>query len=159
LLNNNYFAEKKFPEIEEKVLRAVREGKGLARHIPAFIASRGKDENGIEWVKMPIPHMRETMARMYKGLLYKFYGIRNFDGYHFFQCCMNPAARDHLLSENPPHLIRRFERGDGVFRADILSDPDVPYLIAIWIQFYTGTVYYGLYSLVSLPDGAPLEGS
>ena len=149
------FNQMEVPEVFERLRKSVREG-ALRKHWPSIWNSIKPGPLGMDWMKFP-PHMRETMPRIAKGLLYKFLGIRDFTAFTFNMCCMNAAMRDLMLAENADASFRRIERGSGVFRADIMTHPDVRHLGCIWIQLYKGTVYY-LFYLSPEPVNPLLEG-
>ncbi len=131
-------------EIREKVLKSVRGEGGLRKHMPYILKSRVTDSSGTDWIKWP-PHMRETIPRMAKGLLYKFYGVRDFSQDSFRICVMSEGMRDSLLAECTPQSIHRIERGSGVFRADIVVETDARQVALLWLQFFQGATYYVLY--------------
>lgn len=145
LLSGCAFNQMDSSEIDDKIIRSFSAEKStLRKHWPSIYKSRTIDENGLEWMKWP-PHMRETIPRMVKGLLYRYYGVRDFSQDHFSTCVMSAGMRDVLLSEASTGSIRRIERGGGVFRADIVIEPDVKNIALFWLQFFKGLTYYVLY--------------
>ena len=153
LQTGNGLNEMDVTEVFDRLRKSVREG-ALRKHWPSIRDSIKPGPLGMDWAKFP-PHMRDTMTRMAKGLLYQFCDIRDFTGFIFTMCCMNAAARDLMLAENAEGAFRKIERGKGVFRADIMTRPDVRHLGCVFIQLYKGTVYYLFYASaepVSPPD-------
>lgn len=107
---------------------------------------------------MKLPVNREAvLSRMTKGLLYKFYHARGFEGYRFRITEIDPEFRDSTLSQVHESYIKRIERGNGVFRADCLVDPTRPNVGLFCFQFFEGFIQCVFYRSAEADDGALLK--
>lgn len=86
-------------------------------------------------IHLPIDR-KAVFCRMVKGLLYKFYGVRGFDGYEFNIIEVEPEFRDQILADTPERFVQTICKGNGVFRVDCFVEASNPIQGLFFLQFF-----------------------
>ena len=103
--------------------------------------------------RLPVK-IHTVLARMVRGLIHKFYGVRGFHKYSFTIVEIEPERRDLLLSQFPQEMgIKTIETGNGIFRADCIVDPLRPHSGLVFLQFFQGHPFCIFYEPPGKRDG------
>lgn len=146
--------QKRIPlELLKSTMRTLTKGRHQAyrKELEELVEQSG--DAPVAPQRLPVK-IHGVLARMVKGLLHKFYGVRGFEGYGFTIVEVDPAMRDAVLAEFPKEAgIKTIETGNGIFRADCLVDQLNPLSGLVWLQFFLSHPFCIFYESPGKRDG------